>query len=191
MALVALAACSDDDSSEGARDDDPPSPLLPADDELGSRSGGALVTTSTLPEIPQGAAPADLDCPDGKVRWVTERTTIEDSGIGEPRAWNITVIGRVENRTSETIVTGNQDIEITIVRPPTWDGLTPYYTSAPPEDGTLAPGERTSWRAEETLQSDARPRVGSVRARPIWADDRIGKTCPPPAGEGAKPRPDL
>lgn len=193
VALVVLGACSADESgSSGGRDGDPPTPLLPADGDDGSGRGAAgLGATTTSPRISQPPAGDGADCPSGSVRWVTEKVNVEDQGVGDPRAWFVTVTGRVENQTSARIVLNPQDLEIFILRPPAWDGMRPYYASAPAATGQLGPSGRTTWRAHETLQSQSRPRVGSVRAAPSWEDEELARRCPAPSGVGAKPRPAL
>lgn len=193
VAVLGLAACSADDAgSAGGRDGDPPTPLLPADGDDGSgRGAGGLGATTTSPRITQPSAGDDADCPTGSVRWVTEKVSVEDQGVGDPRAYFVTVTGRVENQTSARIVLNVQDLEIVILRPPAWDGQRPYYASAPPASGQLGPNGRTSWRAHETLQSQTRPRVGSIRAAPSWEDEELARRCPAPSGVGAKPRPAL
>lgn len=192
-AVLVLGACSADDAdSADRRDGDPPTPLLPADGDDGSGRGGArLGTSTTSPRITQPEAGEGVDCPTGSLRWVTERATVEDQGVGDPRAYFVTVTGRVENQTSARVVLNIQDLEIFILRPPAWDGVRAYYASAPTASSQLGPNERTSWRAHETLQSQTRPRVGSVRAAPTWEDDALARRCPAPSGVGAKPRPNL
>lgn len=192
-AVLVLGACSADDAdSAGRRDGDAPTPLLPADgDDRSGRGVPGLGASTTSPRINQPDAGEGVDCPTGSLRWVTEKVNVEDQGVGDPRAYFVTVTGRVENQTSARVVLNVQDLEIFILRPPAWDGMRPYYASAPTASTQLGPNGRTSWRAHETLQSQTRPRVGSVRAAPTWEDDELARRCPAPSGVGAKPRPNL
>lgn len=190
VTVIALAACSGDDGGDDAGGDDgSASPPLAADDS-GTEGPAALAPSTTVPVITPSSVADDTDCPEGRVRWVTERTSIEDERQSQPTAWRISVTGRVENRTTARIVSNIQDLEIFIYRPPAWDGLRAFHASAPVDDAQIAPGASSTWRVNVTVQSDNRPRIGSIRAGPTWADARVGGTCPRPAGENAKPRPE-